>query len=119
MNEWLTVITSSPGWTPSTRSARCKAAVQFDTAHACGAPTYAANSRSNAATSGPCVSQPLRSGRAAASTSSSPTQGDAMGIFVRTPVAVGFIVSDMDMFLSRHQHLLTEPRDLPFERFDA
>ena len=35
------------------RSARCSAVVQLDTAQACGAPTAAANSRSNAATSGP------------------------------------------------------------------
>ena len=53
MNEWLTVMTSSPGPTPTASSARCSAVVQFDTAQACGAPTNAANSRSNAATSGP------------------------------------------------------------------
>ena len=39
MNEWLTVMTSSPGPTPSASSARCSAVVQFDTAQACGAPT--------------------------------------------------------------------------------
>src|SRR5678816_4847117 len=58
MNEWLTVTTSSPGPTPTASSARCSAVVQLDTAQACGAPTAAANSRSNAATSGPCVTHP-------------------------------------------------------------
>ena len=60
MKEWLTVMTSSPGLTPTASSARCSAVVQFETAQACGAPTNAANSRSNAATSGPCVIQPER-----------------------------------------------------------
>ena len=41
-------------------SARCRAAVQFDTAQAWSAPTSAANSCSKAATSGPWVSQPER-----------------------------------------------------------
>ena len=58
MNEWLTVTTSSPGPTPTASSARCSAVVQLETAQACGAPTAAANSRSKAATSGPCVTQP-------------------------------------------------------------
>ena len=49
MNEWLTVITSSPGPTPTASRARCSAVVQLETAQACGAPTAAANSRSNAA----------------------------------------------------------------------
>ena len=35
MYEWLTVITSSPGPTPTPSSARCSAVVQFDTAQAC------------------------------------------------------------------------------------
>ncbi len=39
MKEWLTVMTSSPGPTPTASSARCSAVVQFDTAQACGAPT--------------------------------------------------------------------------------
>jgi hypothetical protein len=33
-NEWLTVTTSFSGPTPLTRSARCSAVVQFDTAQA-------------------------------------------------------------------------------------
>ena len=84
MNEWLTVITSSPTPTPSASSARCSAVVQLDTAHACSAPTAAANSRSNAATSGPCVTQPERIARRAASASRSSIQGRATGIIVRT-----------------------------------
>src|SRR5215468_9927242 len=67
MNEWLTVTTSSPRPTPAARRAKCSPTVQLDTAHACLAPTAAANSASNAATSGPCVTQPERSGRRAAS----------------------------------------------------
>ena len=39
------------------------AAVQEETATACGAPTQSANSRSNAATSGPVVTQPEASTR--------------------------------------------------------
>ncbi len=69
MCEWLTVTTSDPGPTSAANSASCSAAVPFDTAQAWGAPTAAANSRSNAATSGPCVIQPARIGRAAASAS--------------------------------------------------
>jgi hypothetical protein len=80
MNEWLTVTTSSPGAIPSAVSARWSAVVQLDTAHACGAATAWANSRSNAATSGPCVTQPDRMARRAASASSSPSHGRATGI---------------------------------------
>ena len=80
MNEWLTVTTSSPGRTPTASSARCSAAVPLDTAHACGAPTNPANSRSNAATSGPCITQPDSSTRATAAASSGPSSGRAMGI---------------------------------------
>ena len=84
MNEWLTVMTSSPAATPTARSARCSAVVQFDTAQACGAPMYSANSCSNAATSGPCVSQPEASGRCTARISLSPMTGRAIGTW-RTP----------------------------------
>ena len=79
MNEWLTVMTSSPAPTPTASSARCSAVVQLETAHACGAPTYSANSRSNAATSGPCVTQPDRITRRTASTSRSSRIGFAIG----------------------------------------
>src|SRR5579859_3040515 len=80
MKEWLTVITSSPGRTPTASSARWSAVVQLATAQACGAPTMAANSRSKAATSGPCVTHPLRIERRAASASRSSIQGRATGI---------------------------------------
>src|SRR6185503_2478260 len=80
MNEWLTVMTSSPGPTPTARSARCSAVVQLETAQACGAPTAAANSRSKAATSGPCVTHPDKIARRAASASCSSSQGRATGI---------------------------------------
>src|ERR1044072_2728355 len=80
MNEWLTVITSSPGPTPHAARARCNAVVQLDTAHAWAAPTAAANSLSNAATSGPCVTQPDRIARRAAAASRSSSHGRAIGI---------------------------------------
>src|SRR5262245_4503666 len=80
MNEWLTVITSSPEPTPTARSARCSAVVQFETAQAKAAPTKTANSRSKAATSGPWVSQPEVNGRRTASSSACPTDGRATGI---------------------------------------
>ena len=88
MNEWLTVMTSSPGPTPAASSARCSAVVQLETAQACGAPTSAANSRSKAATSGPCVIQPLRIARRAASASASPITGLAIGIMRPPPAAL-------------------------------
>jgi hypothetical protein len=80
MKEWLTVTTSSPLATPLATSARCSAVVQLDTAQACAAPTAAANSRSKAATSGPCVTQPERMARRAASASRSSIHGRATGI---------------------------------------
>ena len=45
--------TSSPGPTPTSRSARCSAAVPEQTATAWGAPIARANSRSKASTCGP------------------------------------------------------------------
>src|ERR1017187_1217548 len=81
--EWLTVITSSPGPTPTARSARCSAVVQFETAQAWRAPTACANSVSKAATSGPCVTQPLEMGRRAASASRSSIHGLVMGMGLR------------------------------------
>src|SRR4051812_6648312 len=80
INEWLTVTTSSPGLTPAASKARCNAVVQLVTAQACGEPTNSANSRSNAATSGPCVTQPERITRRAASASRSSIQGFVIGI---------------------------------------
>src|SRR5688572_7180387 len=88
MNEWLTVTTSSPGPTPDAASARCSAVVQLDTAHAWVAPTAVANSRSNAATSGPCVIQPERMDRRAASASRSSIQVRAIGI-----ITAGTVIS--------------------------
>src|SRR5215813_8142482 len=80
MNEWLTVMTSSSASTPTARSARWSAVVQFETAQANGAPTNVANSRSKAATSGPCVSHPDESGRRIASNAACPSDGRATGI---------------------------------------
>src|SRR6266853_3611091 len=65
---------------PRVSHARCRAVVQFATAQACLAPTYSANSLSNAATSGPWVTQPERIGRPAAWASSAPRHGLAIGI---------------------------------------
>jgi hypothetical protein len=48
-----TVMTSSPGPMPAATSARCSAAVPELTPTPWAAPEYAANSRSNAATSSP------------------------------------------------------------------
>src|SRR5256885_1023802 len=84
MNEWLTVMTSSPAPTPRATSATCSAVVQLDTAHACPVPIASANSRSNAATSGPCVTHPDRMARRAAWASCSSIQGRATGIIVPT-----------------------------------
>ena len=73
-------MTSSPAPTPAAISARCSAVVPLETAHAWGAPTTPANSRSKASTSGPCVTQPERMARRAASTSRSSMTGLATGI---------------------------------------
>ena len=69
------VITSSPGPTPTARSARWSAAVPDATASACFAPTYSAKRRSSSAAFGPVVSQPERSVSATAAISSSPIAG--------------------------------------------
>src|SRR5581483_3086612 len=79
MYEWLTVTTSSPGPTHAASSARCSAAVPDETTHACGAPKNSPSSRSNAATSGPCSTQPERITSAAASASSAASSGRAIG----------------------------------------
>ena len=73
-------MTSSPGPTPATSKARCRAVVQLETAQAWRAPVKRANSVSKAATCGPCVSQPESTTAAAASASSRPIKGCAIGI---------------------------------------
>src|SRR6185503_16766289 len=83
---WVTVTTSSSAPTPTPRRARWSAVVQLDTAQACGVPTAAANSSSKAATSGPCVTQPDRIARRAASASASPSSGRAIGISGSAPL---------------------------------
>ena len=52
-NEYVGVMTSSPGPMPSAISATSSASVPDDTAIACSAPSSAASSRSSASTSGP------------------------------------------------------------------
>ena len=78
-------ITSSPGPMPSAISVSCSAEVPELTATQCRPSTSAENSSSNAATSGPCTTMPLRSTRTAASISSSPITGraggDELGVF--------------------------------------
>src|ERR1700732_3603563 len=73
-------MTSSPAFTAAASKARCNAVVQLETAHAYGTPTATANSRSNAATSGPWVTHPERIGRRAASASFSSSHGRLMGM---------------------------------------
>ena len=58
MNDSDGTTTSSPGPTRRTTSARCRAAVQEETATAWPAPSAAANACSNSATRGPCATQP-------------------------------------------------------------
>src|SRR3954467_14748842 len=89
INEWLAVITSGPDEISNAVSARCNAVVQLDTAHAKGAPINAANSRSNAATCGPCETQPDSTPSRAASASSFARTGIAIGITRRPPFVRG------------------------------
>jgi hypothetical protein len=74
------VSTLDPGGRFRPRSASSMAAVQEETATACGAPTQSANSRSNATTSGPVVTQPEASTRAAASRASGVISAAAKGM---------------------------------------
>jgi len=64
------MITSSPGWTPSTSSPSSRAWVPLVTASAHGAPWNAANSRSNSSTSDP----PMRHQWPLSSTRSRPSR---------------------------------------------
>src|SRR3954453_4467254 len=89
MNQLLAVITSSPGEISKAVSARCKAVVQLDTAHAKGALTSAAHSRSNAATCDPRETPPDSTAVRAASASSLATTGIAIGITRRPPLVPG------------------------------
>src|SRR5512138_3578069 len=93
MNEWLTVITSSPAPMPNATRATCNAVVQLETAQACDAPTASANSCSNAATSGPCVIQPERMTRLAAAASCSSIHGRATGMIVFTELPATVITN--------------------------
>src|SRR4051794_23040732 len=71
------VTTSSCAPMPDASSDRCSAAVHELTAMACGAPTYAANACSKAATRGPVVSQPDSSVAITSAISSGPMDGGA------------------------------------------
>ena len=75
MKEWLTVMTVSPGRTPTASRARCRAEVQLDTAQAQGACVQAAKAASNSRTRGPWVTHPERMASWAAWASSSASQG--------------------------------------------
>ncbi len=79
-NENGLVTTSSPSPTPTARRARCRPAVPLLTAQACGAPTRAANRRSNSARRGPSDNCPERSTSITARSSASPSTGRASGI---------------------------------------
>src|SRR5271169_3201685 len=80
MNERLGQSTSSPAFTPPATSARCRAVVHEETAAAWAAPTYSANLRSNSATRGPWLIQPLLSASSTAPSSCHPREGRATGI---------------------------------------
>src|SRR3989344_3651591 len=58
MNEWLTVMTKSPSFTPTVRSEIWRAAVQLETAQAYFEPMQALKASSNSLTFGPCDTQP-------------------------------------------------------------
>src|SRR5678815_2318516 len=111
MKEWLTVTTSSPGPTPSASSARCNAVVQLETAHACDAPTASANSCSNAATSGPCVTHPDKMARRAAAASCSSIHGRATGMIVFTGSPATVITTSERA--TDHEPLTTHRIDVP------
>src|SRR5713101_3988842 len=72
MNERLGHSTSSPGLMPAAKKAKCRAVVQDETA--------TANLRSNSATQGPWLTQPLLSTSRTAFSSFSPKDGRAMGM---------------------------------------
>ncbi len=80
MKEYDGQITSSPGPTPVASSARWSAVVHDVVATAWAAPTRAATTRSNSATFGPCVTQPLESTSATARASASPNSRRVSGM---------------------------------------
>src|SRR5215211_230939 len=73
-------MTSMSGPTPSAMQARCSAAVPLESKTDCRAPENAANSRSNAVTSAPSVSQPLSITPTTAFRSSEPRSRSESGI---------------------------------------
>src|SRR5256884_223373 len=83
------VITSSPGPIPSVASAVCSPAVQEFSARAPGAPTNAANSRSNVRVLGPVVIQADLSVSTTASISACPICGGANARNVRRRAGAG------------------------------
>ena len=95
------VITSSPGPMPSAHSARCSAPVQCETASACFAPTYCANSVSKRLALGPVVIHPERRDSITSCSSSGPIEGRKKGtsriyrvvmlVSIRKADSVGFV----------------------------
>src|SRR3954454_17793674 len=77
-------MTSSPGPTPETYSASCRAVVQFVVATAYGAPTREANASSKARTRGPCETQPEATASATAAPSAAVRVGRAKGTCIMT-----------------------------------
>ncbi len=75
----LGVMTSSPGCRSMAWKTTSSPAVAEHSATACGLPTAAANSRSNCATLGPLVIQPLRTTSATSRAAASPMQGRENG----------------------------------------
>src|SRR5215813_6277729 len=86
MKESEGTTTSAPGPIPGARRTRCSPVVHDDTATASGCSTAAAKARSNSATRGPWVTQPLRSAATTAASSSAPKNGRLTGITC-SPVA--------------------------------
>src|SRR3990172_792842 len=81
--------TSWPGFRSRARSPSSRAAVPEFTAMACGTPRYAANSRSNAAFSGPLTNRPLSRTRIAAWRMAASTGISVRGTFMGSAAATG------------------------------